>query len=378
MPLLNKSTLAIEITTTQKCNMKCSYCFEGEELQNNKAIIDDHQMVDKIKELYNSSHFKILYDKIKICFWGGEPTLNYKTCNLFITEFADMNAEFFFYTNGYSFIHAKNIMDNYINVIGDDFSRISMQISYDGIYNDLERVDHNGNGTSEKIFLYLEMMNKHYPTFLNLSLKSTLLPEQLKNMVDNWKHFEEIHNRFPQFDFKWSPTIEYTNIYKISSNDLKEIRSQFLKIAKLEYDRFFNNKSFLLNWFNIDNHSIICSAGTNIINIDLEGNLTPCHGALYSKNKDKLIITNIFNNDFIESFFIKAREYKVNLLDVGYVKKQECNDCSATVCYQCPTNNFDHNQTDDFYDSFYSQKYDLCSIYDTFGKISRSLKNKLK
>ncbi len=372
------NNLTVEITITQQCDMACTYCFEGEELQNKNKQTNEEAIIKGIQSMLVSEDFNSTFSGIEINFWGGEASLNFKMCNRIITTFKDnKNVFFFFYTNGLNGLNLINIIENYKKEINDDFKRLSFQISYDGKYNDITRVDHTGKGTAERILGTLDHLFNLYPTLI-IRLKSTILPEQLKDMSTIWEEFKDIREKYGR-DLSYSPTIEYTQNYNISEDDLQLIRKEFLKIGKKEIEYYKEHGSYILSWFYITTRSL-CSAGSNIINIDLNGDILVCHGALYSENKDDLKFGNINDVDFISSFLKNRYKYTKGLLDTesGDILKEQynhCKECSATVCYQCPTVNYDRNIDKDLSDieKYHTNKFDMCSVLNAFGKISQSI-----
>ena len=288
---------AYEVTTTQKCDMACTYCFEGEELNNKTPQLHTSDIIRSIRDLLESEKFMEKFTGITLNFWGGEPTLNPKMIINLINEFKDEPIDFFLYTNGFNISNLEKIINNFKLFIKDS-TRFSYQISYDGIFHDKERVDHQGNGTSDMILKNIRILNTKYPD-INLSLKSTLTIEDLLNLEENWYHFKDIRDEFPRFEY--SPTLEYTNKYDITHLLLK-LEKDFLILAKKELDFYKKHDRFLWTWFGSGERNL-CSAGMNISNIDLDGNLLVCHGALYSPNKEKFIIGNVDNiaNDIVAS-----------------------------------------------------------------------------
>ena len=72
----NKKFFGMEITTTELCNCRCSYCFEGYD----KIIphVNDRFMYISraIDELISDKRFNEKYKGLTLTMWGGEPTLN--------------------------------------------------------------------------------------------------------------------------------------------------------------------------------------------------------------------------------------------------------------------------------------------------------------
>jgi len=362
----------LEITTTQKCDMACSYCFEGEELQNNTKQNNTELIVKKIHEMLNDNEFAKKFNGININFWGGEPTLNQTMCKRLIDEFADSPVTFFFYTNGLNGINLMSII-NYFNKRIKDNDRLAFQISYDGLWHDIERVDHQGKGTKDNVYNTFQHIKKMFPN-IRISLKSVLPVDKLtsstNDFVENWKHFQNIQLEYPDIDY--SPTLEYTQKYNITDEQMNNIKKQLLMISKLELEHYKLFGKFVLSWFGVKEH-VLCSAGANISNIDLEGNLSVCHGALYSPDKEDLKISSIFDTDFVQSI-CSANTKFTELLKMP----EQCNGCLATVCYQCPTVNYSNSDKETLEERYHDPKSDLCKIYKEFGTISRTVNKFLK
>ena len=193
------SYFSLEVTTTQKCDMACSYCFEGDELQNNKK--QDIDISKTINDLLESKSFNEIYTGVKLDFWGGEPTLNTKLIFELIEEFKHKNVNFFFYTNGYNALNLVSIINKFKDS-GINLGRFNFQISYDGISHDQERVDHSGKGTQDRVLSTIRHISKMFPE-VTFSLKSTLPIHELPNIIDHWNHFKELHDEMLRYHLQY-------------------------------------------------------------------------------------------------------------------------------------------------------------------------------
>ncbi|RLA76993.1 MAG: hypothetical protein DRG78_18035, partial [Epsilonproteobacteria bacterium] len=132
------------------------------------------------------------------------------------------------------------------------------------------------------------------------------------------------------------------------------------------------NNKHVWKWFEADRVST-CSAGANISNVDIDGNMSICHGALYSDDKKDMIFGNIKDKDITQKVLDTHYKFTDNMDN----RDVECQTCIATVCYQCPVVNYSHSDKNDM-DRYHDTKTDLCEIYKVFGKISRTVKKYLK
>ena len=357
---------AYEVTTTQKCDMACTYCFEGEELQNTSKQRSVDDIISSVYDMINSEKFMSVYDGVTLNFWGGEPTQNPKMIIKLINEFKNSPVKFFMYTNGFNKNNIERIINNFKLFI-DDNRRLTYQISYDGIFHDDERIDHKGNGTSKQILENIKYLRNKFPE-IQFSLKSTLPVKYLTRLVEIWDHFKILSD---EFGFSYSPTLEYTNKYIIKEDFVKKVNEQFLILAKREIEYYKTHNRFVWSWFGTGERSV-CSAGANISNVDIDGNLLVCHGAIYSKNKDAFVIGHVSDNPI--DAILKSREHHMDIMKVP----EHCRDCTATVCYQCPIVNYDYSDKETYDEKYHDPKDDLCLIYKAFGKIDRTVQKYLK
>lgn len=356
-----------EVTTTQKCDMACTYCFEGEELQNTSKQRSQEEIIKGVWDMLNSEEFNKIYEGVAINFWGGEPTQNTKMIVSLIAEFKDAKVNFFMYTNGFNLANIQKILNNF-QLLVEDKSRFKYQVSYDGLSHDAERIDHKGSGTATKILENIRILRISHPS-IDFKLKSTLPVNELPNIVKHWEHFKEIIDEMPEFG--WSPTLEYTNKYNITEEFAEQVNSQFLILAKREIQYFKEHNRFVWNWFGTGERST-CSAGMNITNVDIDGNLLVCHGALYSENKEDFIIGHV--KDSVPEQVLASHKKHKEIFGVP----EHCKGCEATVCYQCPIINHDTSDKETYEERYHDPKDDLCLIYKAFGKIDRTVQRHLK
>jgi len=354
---------SLEVTTTQKCDMACTYCFEGDELQNTqKQELDVEKIVN---DLLEDKRFRSEFDGVALDFWGGEPTLNTKLIFELLEAFKDKPVNFFFYTNGLNGLTISSIIYKFKS-FGIDDRRFSFQVSYDGISHDQDRIDHSGKGTQERVLQSIRYLSKEFPE-VNFSLKSTLPIHELERLVDHWDHYYELYQEMDWV--QWSPSLEYTNKYVIEQELLDKLQKDFTELAKREIAFYKKNGRFLFSWFGTGERAM-CSAGVNISNIDLDGNLLVCHGALYAKDKEQFIIGNVDN---IGESIMDSKEHHQDIMNMP----EHCKGCSATVCYQCPIINVEHSDKE-YDEAFHDPKDDLCEIYKIFGLIDRTVQRYLK
>lgn len=409
----------LEVASTPNCNMACTYCFEGEELKSkSKQTLENIDLImDRIKDLLNSSEFNKKYSGITLNFWGGEPTINFEWNKTLIDKIREEHyihkglVDFFIYSNGFDYLKIKKHIDLFSK---EELlhKRLRIQISYDGIgINPTERVDHKGKATSDRVRNNIITLALIYPE-LSLKTKATLQPQDIpyiktvwldymllfKTIFDNhlrnplWNIEEKLNvfkNNPPNTEIAFSPTINYIEDFIPNEDYLEEVKKAFEEVAALEFHFYKKYNRHLFTWFGgnkvsdlNDKRKTNCSAGVNILAIDIEGSASVCHGTLYSPLKEdfkKFTNTNIKDTNFVAKFFETREELSKNL---NYIS-DGCLGCEATVCYKCPVINVEQAQTakttkelpesNYISNNFQNRDPRHCGIYKVFGPIDKAL-----
>jgi len=361
-----ENMLTYELTTSALCDMSCTYCFEGEKTNANR-LKDYDTVIQRIHDTLDSDWFKGEFSGINLSFWGGEPTLNNKYILTLIEAFKDNDKVYFhMYSNGFDIDRMREIVDNV------DMSKMKIQLSYDGgEINDTYRLTNKGLTTTQnvlKTFRYLAEKG------VDVDLKSTLPMGALDKIVSSWDNFFDLHSeyeKFPNARIRYAPTIDYIQ-KKSDKNKTDVFRQQILQVAKREIDFFLSNGYHLMTWFGADSHKTSCSAGYNMIALDVDGKTYPCHGVLYADHKDEIENESIYNSeDFVKHVEQFNMEYKKSL---DRPMPDICVDCEATYCVVCPAACFEASEKETPMDRWEDREVNgLCDFYKAFGEIDRTV-----
>lgn len=386
-----------EISSTPNCNMACTYCFEGEELKSKEkqSLENIPILVEKIKALLQDEIFSSEYSGITINFWGGEPTINFNWNKELIfairKSIPQDQIRYFFYSNGFSY----SKVTQHIDLFSEEEIKngvLRFQISWDGIEG--LRVDHSGKQTLGIIRQNILKLAKNYKN-LQCSTKATIQPEELLILPKIWDEFYKLFIECQEFqaDFEvnFSPTLNYVDDYLTTPEYLKEIEQQFYKVAQKELVFYKKYKRHLFSWFGAESEkdfynkrSTNCSAGIHLLVVSIQGDVSPCHGALYSplkRNFENLSKAKI--TDTPKDFVKKVHDMRFSLKPELNKLDSECKTCEATVCYKCPIVNseqhlqkkFPNIQNMDIINTFQNRDPRHCQIYKTFGPVDRALYN---
>lgn len=303
-----KELKIIKINMTNYCNLKCKYCFANEGTYNKINSSFSSKLISNLTKLL------IQYPSIEyITFFGGEPLLNIEgiidICE--VSRKVREDIKFYCQTNG-------TIMTNKIKKAIDKFD-LKFTISIDGAKedNDRNRIFKNNTGT-------FDIIKKNYDFF-----KSNV--QSIEATYDGASKYSK--NEIADY---LSSEFECTNIavcnligdektcYKV--NPKKEIE----EILQNNYIPINKTKELLIGFFSKVNQYFFCSAGSQLINIDSDGKIYPCH--LLIDKKDKYVLGDLVNFNKLE-FDSNRYNFIKNLDKDNYEKCSSC--CISWNCAKC-------------------------------------------
>jgi len=358
----NKKSFHIDINSTKNCNLRCTYCFEVKNNEiKNKSFEHVDSLIRFIKDLRETEYYKSNYYEMVVNFWGGEPTLNKPLFKRIISEYIeDTEIRFFMYSNGYY------VDDFFVNIYKkiqklkvNGHPKIVVQISYDGVpVHDFDRVDINGNGSSSEIKKTIQSLQDNNIFYV---LKSTIQPKNFKYLyeayldvisLDGNGYFPtiDLHEDFDENEYvKYNDDL-FNSLYKIAAYEVKNKNNQF-------------------KWFK-KNRSL-CAAGNDMIAIDINGNIQPCHGALYTDYNDHLI-SNIKDIDVIEKLINSSIYYS----SFCFNEPEKCKQCTVEFCLKCNAAHYNFSKKekyDERWMDFDNQDY-LCHYFRIIDNVSQAVK----
>jgi uncharacterized protein len=373
--LRNRGSFTFELTTSALCDLDCTYCFEGAKT-NPKRLEELDLLIKRIRQVKDSAWFKETYqDGMSISFWGGEPTLNVNYIIKIMNEFQnDDEVWFHMYTNGFNKKNLKKLLE------AVPLNKFAIQVSYDGKpINDKFRLTKNRKTTSDMVMENFEWLST-FP-LRKLDLKATVPSEAIPKLYDTWLDYEGIYNKFidapANVVIRFAPSLDYSMLQKPGEDKgeaARVWREQILKIAKKEIEFYEKNGEHLMSWFGYGDTKVNCSAGLNMVAVDVDGSTYACHGVLYSPNKKDLQHSSIFDDNFVEATANKSDSYHESVHRVSDV----CKDCVATMCMICPVASHTISKKESFEDKWTDRWVNgLCEFYQTFGEIDRTVQNYL-
>jgi len=367
---IQKGVFGLEITTTQKCNFNCSYCFEKEFLPE-ENLLDINILTEKIDQLLDSEWFKSNYTGIKLILWGGEPTLNMPLCKDLMETYKDNKRVcFFIYTNGST---TEQMMDTYLRLkelpfVDPSLKKLTVQVSYDGNpVHDTFRKNKKGEPTSNIVKNAIKLLHLNG---INFGLKSTLTWDNYSFILETWDDIKSLHDEYGS-KIKYALTMDYYDVrFKENKDTIKE---SLIGLATKEVKFYREHGYFLSNIFR--SNRPLCATGKNMACIDTNGEIYNCHGSVYSKCSDDLKHSNIFDKNFINTIQRNSVFYKNN-----DIEPEECQQCIAGSCLRCNVRKFEESKKETLLDRWYDYPVQdqLCEYYRMVGKVGAAIESILR
>lgn len=352
---------SMEVTLTDECNFRCTYCFEGDECLNTTSYGHVDSTFAAIDTMLADDWFNANFGGIRIGFWGGEPTIRPDIIKSFVDRYKDNERiKFFIYTNGFN-------IDDLMDIFRENKDKIDIQVSYDGekIHN-IKRMTKGGLATAHRVKTNIYRLKSNGFT---VSIKSTVTYDTLEYMVDCWEDIKAINADLGD-TIKYNITLDYINPAEV---DIDVVRKSFIAVAKKELSFYRDTGYHLFTWFNSEQQTR-CNFFQHGFAINTSGELLYCHGCGYSCNKKDLSFGHISDDDLLDKM-------KHNLSYFALPEVSDtCKECISTNCVMCNVVKHEHSDKEDFLDRWYdlSCQESQCDVFKEFSKVSISLKDILR
>lgn len=350
--MAEKKSIFIEVTTTNNCNCKCAYCFEGSHDSCKRNLAVEARQLELIVKACNEFDAS-KYDKLTLSFWGGEPFLNSEFMFKLIESTCDYEfVQYHCYSNGL-------LKDEYAKLVQlPCFDKIKpklhIQLSYDGEpHHKLKRGD---NGS--KVVEMAQFLQDHGVMF---SFKATLSYDLIDKLPQIWDSYKALADRFGS-TVQYFPTLDTST--SPSDESFEQWKKATVEVAKKEFQYIQEHNVPLWQWL-ANGRKMNCALG-NSVHLHNDGNIYVCHGCPYLANASRFVTANIFN---IQSLYEAINEKFSMELD------QRCIKCGATHCSACHVSQLRDDQ--DIYKDWSlcrSNDQNKCKYYKWFGYIAKLLK----
>ncbi len=302
----NITTLLLLVA--QDCNLRCSYCYADEGKYYDAGKMDLMTAKKSIDFLMDKSSG----NKLSICFFGGEPLLNFALIKEVVAYCQNKEKE-----RGIAFGFSMTTNGTLINDEIEKFlikNQIKTQISIDG-----DRKTHDANryfsgkqGSYETVLKKTKSLRESgfldaRGTITTKELDLVYLYDFLHSIGFNKVILAPALNlfNFEEYDIL---TDAYINFYLNCENHIKQ-----KKYAEIKDNKVIMSLLSEIHSANIRTKA--CGAGSNLYAIDINGDIYPCQRFV---GKKETCLGNVFTNDN------KQKEY----LEKSYINSfEKCSKC---------------------------------------------------
>lgn len=268
---------------TDYCNLKCSYCYLGDE--KNLNFLDRDKLEKSIDFIIKNNTEG---EKIYLTFLGGEPLLNkdliYEAVNI-------INNKYSKYSDLFKYRITTNctlIDDEIIKFFEDNKFNVRVSIDGDEYTHNLNRISINKSISYETILNNIKKIQK---SNIEYSIRMTISENTIELLYKNILYFYNLGIK--------SYCLGFDTFASWSEKKLEEMNIQLLKVADFYVDKLESNEDIFIDVFDgkftsiiIDRENLFCSGGSKgHLNISSSGELYPC-GFVINNNKWKIGTVN--------------------------------------------------------------------------------------
>ena len=163
--------VTIEIDLTNRCNHRCSFCYNSDFFKRDKSSLDPHVLIERLKEAYELGTKGIGFTG------GGEPMMHKDFVEI-LKKTRQVGFDVGLITNG-SLINEKNIDDLIKNL---QWIRISMGGGNKNAYMKIQGVDH-----FERVVFNIKLLSKRKKELnsnLNIGIRILVTPENINSVLN--------------------------------------------------------------------------------------------------------------------------------------------------------------------------------------------------
>lgn len=247
--LANLPQLVFEVTDA--CNLKCKYCAYGEfysdfDKREDKMlpVSKAKQLIDYLNQCWNSGRNTSAKSVTYISFYGGEPLVNFafiKEMIEYIKNNIDQSHRKILFSMTTNAILLHRYMDFFVE---NDFHIL---VSLDGNEkNNGYRVDHQGNGSFERVVRNVDLLREKYPEFFDKNVNFNAVFHNRSTVEEVYRFFKEKYNKIPSISelnnsgIRFDKVEEFNQTYRSSEQSLQQSEHY----EEIEKDLFMGASSY--------------------------------------------------------------------------------------------------------------------------------------
>lgn len=298
------------IYLTEDCNLRCSYCYEGENKR--KKTLSSAKLRQSIDFIVENNP---IGEDIHLTFLGGEPLLNkgmiFEFINIIEEEHPEIKHIFKYAitTNGIL------LNEKLVELFKEYSFNVSISIDGDKETHNLNRVSINGKDVYDTIISKMQLMQERS---LDFSVRMTVTQNNVSALYSNVCYFYEMGIK--KINIGMDTMADWTDEY------LKILDEQYTLLDELYLNTIADSKA-ILNLYDFKMSTFVaartpayCSGGSKgHLVINSEGELFPCG---FVVNNPEWNLGKVVDELDKKSF--------LNTIRKNVVKKSLCHDCEIS------------------------------------------------
>jgi uncharacterized protein len=297
------NTNQIVFETTERCNLKCKYCFYEELYDTREIKAQNHLTSNKMRKLIDyfvdkqSSYNASLESSIYISFYGGEPLLN----SVLISDTIDyyQKNETQLRKPKYTITTNGTLLNKHIELLIQNNFRITVSLDGNKVNNSY-RVFHNDRNSFDSIMYNLQDVRDKYPDYFKDNIVFNTVLHNKNSIEEVYEFFKTQFDTLPNIlelnnsGIKDNKLDEFSNMSLSKSESLKktELAPKITSENPMDNPIFHSSALFLhqYSWFVYktyrhqllgEKHEYLLSTGTCLpfskkIFITADGKILPC------------------------------------------------------------------------------------------------------
>ncbi|MNW31277.1 hypothetical protein D3C74_81870 [compost metagenome] len=265
----------VTIFFTRECNLKCSYCYEGEKFSRHMSL----ELLQPIVSFLQDHMKRTGSNRLNIVTHGGEPMLAFPQIQEFVQQLKLLIpvAKFFITTNG-------TIMnETMLGFLSEEYEDVSISIDGTQAAHDMHRVFSNQRGSYDRVRENsLRLLERRPDTIARMTVTSANVRHLYQGVVElSQMGFQNILPVPDEGDSGWNE-----DTMKLLLEECKRITT-YLHNHKTSISL---DVGFINDAPNKTKNSA-CDGGTGTLTIDTDGKLYPC---TFANGIEEFCIGDIF------------------------------------------------------------------------------------
>lgn len=316
---------------TNKCNLRCKYCYANGGSYKSEEGIMTQQVAKQALDLFFGEADSIGLVQL----FGGEPTLNMPLIKYICEYIKKENAKREQKTQIGIVTNGTNITEEFVQLI-KEYS-VFVTVSYDGTpeVNDKLRVYQNGKGTSDTILKNIKRLRKEtgQPSMLEVTYTQNHVDAGI-GIVDMIRDIQKNIGEIPLHIVPagGALTCDYAlSDWEMFGEAVDDIFKEAANMERMQIDAFNLMLRITGNLLTKEYSKYICDAGIRAFSVSHTGDVYPC---FIMNGEEKLNMGNVSDKNFFQSSSYKRviKEFEANNKET----KEECKNCFARhSCYEC-------------------------------------------